>query len=139
MNRANHLSRRSFRKRLRSSFCAKELDSLVEQIERLVQDNARHAQNQKNYSERFNELDSSIVEKKKEIEAVKQKMSDNLIRKANVKIFLDGLYKMDSILKQFDVTAWHALVDYVIVMPDNSLIFQLRNGEEISIPLEEVQ
>ena len=40
---------------------------------------------------------------------------------------------------KFDIPSWHALVDYIKIMPDKNIIFHLRNGCEETVPLAEVQ
>ena len=115
-----------------------QMNDLVSQIEKLVQNNARHAQDQKEYSAKFEALNAAIEEKKATIEDVKQQISDALSRRENVRIFLEGLRQLNPIT-EFDIPSWHALVEHVKVMPDKTLIFRLRNEEEISIPLAEVQ
>lgn len=116
-----------------------QLNDLISQIERLVQDNAHHAQNQQEYSEKFQLLNESIEKKKAEIAAIKQQIADTLARRENVRIFLDGLKALDSIVEKFDIASWHAFVDNIIIMPDRNIIFRLRNGCEEVIPMAEVQ
>ena len=53
---------------------------------------------------------------------------------AKVKIFLNNLDSTGKGFKEFDITAWHALVDYVEVMPEN-LKFHLKDGSEETIEL----
>lgn len=116
-----------------------ELAELIEQIERLIQDNAHHAQNQENYTAQFNELNDKIEEKKTKIGSIKQQLSDTLSRRENVRIFLTGLKSLNSIVEKFDIPSWHALVDHVKIMSDKTIVFRLRNGCEETIHLAEVQ
>lgn len=116
-----------------------QLNDLIAQIEQLILDNAHHARNQEEYSEKFDALNSGIEEKKAEMTAVKQQISDTLARRENVRIFLEGLKGLDSITEKFDIPSWHALVDHIKIMPDKNIIFCLRNGCEEIVPLAEVQ
>lgn len=116
-----------------------QLNNLISQIEQLVQDNARHAGSQEDYAEKFEALNRSIEEKKAAISNLKQQISDTLARRENVRIFLEGLKKLDSVTDKFDIPSWHALVDYIKIMPDKNIIFHLRNGCEETVPLAEVQ
>lgn len=115
-----------------------QLDELIVKIEQLVQDNARRAQNQTDYMSKFHELDTAIEEKKAAIERTKIQISDALSRRGNVQIFLEGLKKLDSLLEEFDISAWHALVDHIKVMPNKTIVFHFRNDTESSVALEEV-
>ena len=116
-----------------------QLNDLISQIEQLIQDNAHQAKDQEEYSEKFNLLNERIEEKKTAILQIKQQIADTLARRENVRIFLDKLNNLDSIVTEFDIPAWHALVDYVTILPDKNLIFHLRNGCEEIVPLAEVQ
>lgn len=123
----------------RLSAMTAELNDLIQEIENLVSDNARRAQDQTEYQEKFQTLNDAIVEKKATIEAVKQQISETLNRRENVRIFLAGLSLYDSQVTEFDIKAWHALVDTVDVMPDRTLVFHLRNGTAKAVSLEDVR
>ena len=112
----------------RLGIMTEQLNDLISQIERLIQDNAHHAQNQKEYSEKFQALNDDI-----------QQIADTLARRENVRIFLDGIKSLKSIVEQFDISTWHALVDYIKIMPDKNIVFHLRNGCEEIVPLAEVR
>ena len=123
----------------RMSILNEELTELIDQIEKLIQNNAHHAQDQEKYIAQFNELNNKIEEKKAKISSIKKQISDTLTRRENTRIFLDGLKNLDSIIVKFDIPSWHALVDHVKIMPDKSLVFCLRNGCEETVHLAEVQ
>ena len=116
-----------------------QLNDLISQIERLVQENAHQAQNQVDYTERFSALNDDIEKKKAGIAAIKQQIADTLARRETVRIFLNGLKSLNPIIEQFDIPSWHALVDYIKIMPDKNIVFHLRNGYEEIVPLAEVQ
>ena len=116
-----------------------ELNCLYEQIKKLIEDNSRHVQDQNVYEEQFNFLSSSIEQKKAELAGLSKTLSDTLCRRENVRIFLDSLKHLDSIVEEFDIPTWHALVDYIKIMPDKRIVFMLRDGHEETVPLAEVQ
>ena len=93
-------------------------NELASQIERLIDDNAKNVQNQNEYSERFNQLSLAMEDTKASIKAVEKQISDTLARRENVRIFLQGMREAKALLTQFDIRTWHALADYVKVMPD---------------------
>ena len=116
-----------------------QLADLIDQIEKLIADNAHRAQSQEEYAERFQALNNEIESKKSDIDAIKRQISDALSRRENVRIFLEGLKSLDSYVKKFNISGWHALVDYIKVMPDKRIVFRLRNGCEETVYLAEVQ
>ncbi len=123
----------------RLGIMTEQLNDLISQIESLIQDNAHHAQNQEEYTDKFQSLNDDIEKKKAGITATKQQIAETLARRENVRIFLDGLKNLNSIVEKFDVPSWHALVDYIKIMPDKSIVFHLRNGCEEIVSLVEVQ
>ncbi len=116
-----------------------EHNEAVADIERLVLENAQKAQNQPLYQSKFNELNNLIDNKKAMIQATKQQISDTLARKENAQIFLQGLRESPNqrIITEFDIRTWHSLVDYATIMPDKTIIFHFRNGNEEAVKLEE--
>lgn len=116
-----------------------ELNELYSQIEKLVQDNSRHVQNQETYEVQFNSLSASIEQKKAEVSCMMEKLSETLCRRENIHIFLEGLKHIGSIEDEFDIPTWHALVDYIKIMSDQRIVFILRDGHEESVPLAEVR
>ena len=103
----------------------------------LVEDNARRAQNQDEYDRKYLSLSTRIEETKAQIDSIKKQISEALIRRENARIFLEALKTAPSIMKEFDAAAWIALVEYIKVMPDSSLIFHFRNGKDEIVMLEE--
>lgn len=116
-----------------------QLTDLIDQIEKLILDNAHHAKAQDDYANKFRELNDAIESKRSDIDSIKYQISDALARRENAKIFIEGLKNQKSYVEEFDVSGWHALVDYIKVMPDKRIVFHLRNGCEEAIRLEEVQ
>ncbi len=46
---------------------------------------------------------------------------------------------VQGIITEFDIKTWHSLVEYATVMPNKTIIFHFRNGNEESVRLEEAQ
>ncbi|MBR3017276.1 MAG: recombinase family protein [Clostridia bacterium] len=116
-----------------------QINDLASQIERLIDDNAKNVQNQNEYSERFNQLSLAMEDKKASIKAVEKQISDTLARRENVRIFLQGMREAKSLLTQFDIRTWHALIDYVKVMPDKTLVYHFRNDVDQIVMLDDVR
>ena len=115
---------------------ASEISDINNQIERVIHVNATRSQDQQAYLNQFNDLIARVEAKKIKLQDLNRQISELLIRKQNVMIFLEGLKKLGKTINQFDIPSWHALVEYVKVMPDRTLLFQMRNGSTISVELE---
>lgn len=42
-------------------------------------------------------------------------------------------------ISKFDIPTWHALMEYARVMADNTIVFQMRNGNTITVPIETIK
>jgi len=116
---------------------SEEFSGLVDQIEQLVENNAKKAQDQDEYAKKFETLSMQIRQKKAEMETVEKEISDALTRKESVRIYLDGLKSLDSAINKFDIVTWHKLVDYATVMPDKTFIFHMRDDHDEIVSPEE--
>ena len=118
-----------------------ELNEATSRIKRLIDDNAKTAQNQNDYNIKFEAINAEIDAKKALIQETQKKIADALSRKENARIFLEGLRSVDSNsqITRFDVRLWHSMVENVHVMPDKTLVFQLRNGNEEAFDLEDIK
>lgn len=116
-----------------------ELNDQIAQIERLVLENAQKAQDQAVYTQKFDALSKSIEQKKALIHSIEQQISEAMVKKENARIYLEGLRNTESgsLLTKFGIRLWHALVEYAKVMPDKTIIFHFRNGNEETVRLEE--
>ncbi len=117
---------------------SEEYSILMEKVELLIEDNARRSQDQNIYASRFEALNAQLQEKRTELEALKNEITETLIRKENVKIYLAELRKVYPKMNKFDVAAWYRLVEYATVTPEKTIIFHMRDGHDEVIALEEV-
>ena len=116
-----------------------DIQSLNSELERMIHDNASHPQDQAVYEKQFNESSGQLDAKKKEKASLESRISNLLARKKNVLIFLEGLNKIGRYTTRFDIPTWHAIVEYMNVTADKKLIFRMRNGGTMTVPLEEIK
>ncbi len=118
-----------------------ELNDETAEIERMVLENAQKAQDQASYKEKFDTLKKGIEQKKALIQGIEQRIASTMTKRENARIFLEGLRSTESgtILTRFDIRLWHSLVEYATVMPNKTIIFHFRNGNEETVKLEEAK
>ena len=116
-----------------------DMTKLAHQIESLIHGNATKLQNQEQYSQEFSLLEDKLKKRKAAAEKLDQQISDALVRRKNIEIFLEGLKTVRECITEFDISTWHRLVDNMKVMPDKTLLFQMRNGSTISVSLKEAK
>ena len=116
-----------------------DMAELAHQIESLIHNNATRPQDQEQYSQGFSLLEDKLKQKKAAAEKLDQQISDALVRRKSIEIFLEGLKTVGECITEFEISTWHRLVENMKVMPDKTLLFQMRNGSTISVSLEEAK
>lgn len=117
------------------------LNEAIDQIECLVAENARKAQDQEIYSERFSSMITEIDARKAQVQDTRKRISEAMALKENVQIFLDGIKSIEGseLVSAFDVRLWNATVETLHIMPDRTLVFHLRNGRDEIVGLEDMK
>lgn len=116
-----------------------DMTKLAHQIESLIHSNATRPQNQEQYNQEFSLLEDKLKKRKAAAEKLEQQISDALARRKSIEIFLEGLKTLGECITEFDISTWHRLIEHMKVMPDKTLLFQMRNGSTISVSLEEAK
>ncbi|MDR1927517.1 MAG: recombinase family protein [Oscillospiraceae bacterium] len=111
-----------------------ERDVLMELIRKCVDDNARTAQDQEVYQEKFESLVARYEAVGARLEAIAEEQKERGARKSRICRFLDELRSADGLLAEFDEALWCALVDTVTVHKDGALKFTFKDGGEITVP-----
>ena len=115
-----------------------EMLKLNAEVERLIHDNATRPQNQIEYTRMFDELSQSLGKKEAEITSLEQQITELLSTKEQIHIFLEALKETgEEIITTFRASTWHAFVDHATIMADRTIVFHMRNGSTISVPLGE--
>ena len=114
---------------------ATELKQEMEVVSGMIQDcineNARVALDQTDFQNRYESLVKRFDDTKANYDAVCAEMDDKRIRQATVEQFLADLAKHDTVMTEFELEAWHSLVDYVTVYGAEDIRFTFKNGKEI--------
>lgn len=123
----------------KKTILTEELNNAIADIERLVLENAQKVQDQTVYDRKHKELSDIIEHKKVMVASVQKQISDALCRKENARIFLQGLRNIHQkgVIAEFDIPTWHSIVEDAKIMPNKTIIFQFRNGNEETVRIEE--
>ena len=118
-----------------------ELNDLYAELDILIKANAIKPQDQSDYKQKYDALDGQIELKKVAIREIEDQISDAKTRKGNARIFLEALRNTPSNCKitKFDVTLWHALVEYATITRDRTIIYHFRNGKEETVTIKLVR
>lgn len=99
-------------------------------MERCVDENARIALNQDEYSERYNGLVSRYEAVKAQFVEVTQAIADKNDRKKLLEQFLRMVETQEPVT-EFDERLWSSLVDFVTVYREKDIRVTFKDGTEI--------
>ena len=117
-----------------------EMLKLNAEAERLIHDNATRPQDQLEYAKKFDELTQALAQKEAEITSLEEQIGELYATKKQVEIFLEALRQSDEdCIKTFRVSTWHAFVDYAEITAGKTIVFHMRDGSTISVPLERTE
>ncbi|MDR1001964.1 MAG: recombinase family protein [Oscillospiraceae bacterium] len=103
------------------------------QMKELVEGNAKYAQDQSEFTSKYNELNQryeSIKEKLAELESEKQ---SRLLRINNIRNFIETLKTRDKLVENFDESLFSATVEYIKVYTDKDICVTFKDGKEVKI------
>ena len=108
-----------------------ELNDINVQIREHIQQNATEAQNQDEYTEKYNKLTEQYQRKVKAINKAKQQIAEQKSRTETMSDFLKEIEKATEPLSPFDEDIWRAVIDKVTVFHDGRMVFQFLDGSEV--------
>ena len=97
-----------------------------------MDENARIALNQDEYSERYNGLVSRYEAVKAQFDEVTQAIADKADRKKLLEQFLQTVETQEPVA-EFDERLWSSLVDFVTVHGEKDIRVTFKDGTEIQI------
>ena len=108
-----------------------ELSVLVEIMNNSVKENARIAQDQDAYRERYNELAGKYDALKEEYDKVVVAITAKEVQGVRLEGFIKELKAQDGVIREFDERLWGSMVDFVTVGRKKEIKVTFRDGTEI--------
>ncbi len=99
----------------------------------LIARNARVAQNQKEYNERYDALVSRYEDTERKRDAVVEQIDQIMIRRRKIERFIETVKDLPELIAEFDESLWAALVDSMTVYAKDRIVFRLTCGMEIEV------
>ena len=109
----------------------RELEVVTELIKKCIAENSSSAQDQEEYTERYNSYVDRYEKAKSRYDELKQKRENKLSKRKAIDRFIYDLSKRDELLTEFDNCLWLTVVDTVTVQSDGILLFKFNDGTEI--------
>ena len=112
---------------------AEQMNVDADAVQNLIAENARVAQNQEEYTIRYDALVSRFEATKAEYEKTTADISARGIRRRELERFIQSVEKPPEMVTEFDEALWGSLVDYVTVNAKDDIVFTLTSGMEMKV------
>lgn len=110
------------------------LETLMTDIQALVQENARKSQDQQKYREKFNKLVERIDKQKTLIADLKAEELKMVGMREKLNRFIEALARCEGVM-EFTEQDWGGLVECVVVKPD-TLTFEFKDNSKIEVAIQ---
>ena len=115
-----------------------ELDELLREItvvteltQRCIQENARSAQSQEAYAERYNGYVARYEKAKAKVDALQEQKKQRQARADIIGGFMFAVHEREAGVTEFDNALWLTVVQKATAYHDGLLVFTFQNGLEI--------
>ncbi|MBR6028138.1 MAG: hypothetical protein IKP40_03540 [Clostridia bacterium] len=110
---------------------AEQMNVDADAVQEAIAQNARVAQDQTEYSVRYEALSARFQETKGKYDAVTAEIAHRGIRRREFGRFIHSLEALPEMVTEFSEELWGSLVDHVTVHSKDNIVFTLTNGMEI--------
>jgi len=108
-----------------------ECDIVLELMRKMVQENARAAQDQTDYQRRYSTLVERFEKAKTRLDEVAETIRRRNSKRMELEKFVQVMKKRDGLLTEFDDELWYAVVDRMVVKSDTEVVYVFKNGSEV--------
>ncbi len=110
---------------------------LYTKIQNYIDKNAIETLDQNEYKEHYNTLSNEYEELKHKIEKIDAKLKDKRARVISIENFLNEISARENLIDTFDEKLFTGVVDKIIVKSYTKAAIVFKNGQELSLNLEE--
>ena len=110
-----------------------EMEVTLELIRKTIDNNARHALDQQEYQQRYNDLCQRYEKAQARLGEVENQRLERTAKRVKIKLFMEQLNARDTLVETFDEELWYSTVDFVTVLENKELIFTFRDGRKVQI------
>ncbi len=110
-----------------------EMPIAAERAQGMIAENARIAQNQDDYQERYESLVERYNAAKTRYDEVVDAIAAKVVQSERLSGFIGTMQAQQGILTEFDKRLWSSMVDYVTVGRGKEFIVTFRDGTEIEV------
>ena len=110
-----------------------ELGVLAEQLEMLIRENARVAQDQTAYLKQENEIRALYVEKQGHLEQLDEQITERESKRNALESMIQVLCGINEEQVAFDEELWGGVLDHIMVKEDGVAVVVFKGGIEIGV------
>ena len=108
-----------------------ELDIIAGLMQRAIEENARAALDQGDYTRRYGALRERYETEKVRGDELAAQRRERVAKRARIRRFMDDLRKRELLITDFDEHAWNTLAEGITVQGKDDLMVRFRDGSEI--------
>lgn len=108
-----------------------EIEVITELTKRCIAENSSSAQNQEEYTKKYNGYVERYEKAKAKVEKLQEQKEARILKADSIGAFMFRLSELDEPPTEFDDHLWMQTIDKVIVHDDGRLVFIFKNGTEI--------
>lgn len=108
-----------------------EINILVEMTNDLIEQNARVAQNQSEYQERYDSLSKQYETKKAEYDSLQEQIELKGAKAELLRQHKQCLENIEGAITEFDGSLWAGTVDFITVFSKEKIVVTFKDGVEI--------
>lgn len=117
----------------KKSMLEDEITMTAERTQNIISENARIAQNQDEYSERYNALVERYNKLKFDYDEVCKEISEKESKKEQIGRFIKILKDRDGLISEFEEDLWSGLVEKIVVKTKSKMTVVFKDGTEIDV------
>ena len=110
-----------------------ELGILAEQLETLIRENARVAQDQTMYLKQENEIRALYVEKQGHLARLDEQIAEREGKRKTLETIIQVVYGINGEQVEFDEELWSGLLDHIVVKEDGAVTVVFKGGIETAV------
>ena len=97
----------------------------------MIAKNARIAQNQSDYNEKYEAVIRRYEEMRQKRDAIKERVGEVSSRPRKLEMFIETIKDLPELFTEFDIGVWAAMVESVTVYSKQRMVFRLTCGMEV--------
>lgn len=109
----------------------REAEVITELTRKCIEENAASAQNQEEFTAKYNGYEQRYEAVRKKVEKLQHQMRERQVQADSISAFMFELRELDEPVTVFDEKLWLSVIDIVTVRHDGTSVFRFRNGMEV--------